>query len=270
MKNKNKIIGAIVAVIVIAVGYVILSGKGTLLTGKITLKPSVCPGPYHVQTKEGRCVWSCGVGTQPDNPKNSAGQCVCQSGYVESATDRFGRRICELVSTTLTVERSLVPDHCTTTCERNEADEVIALTFISGGFPNASFRGGTDDGIRVRFWGDFLNIASIEGLPVELIDSSGNVKAIGSIVPVGLGPSGIGVGSVEAALQVPVGSNLTFTPDGSTYKIRVDTTRLIRPNTSAGEQFSVSVNEGGIQWYNEISSQTSIVGVTPFVLNYLY
>lgn len=103
MKNKNKIIGAIVAIIVIAVGYVILNGKGTLFTGKlITSKiSSACLGPYHGQTKDGRCVWSCGLGTQPDNPSDQFGQCVCREGYQDTGdADQFGRRICELGSAT--------------------------------------------------------------------------------------------------------------------------------------------------------------------------
>lgn len=102
MKNKNKIIAVVSVVVVIAVGYAIFSGQGTLFTGKITtLRPSAaCPGPYHVQTKDGRCVWSCSVGTQPDDPNNRSGQCVCQPGYLESGTDTFRRRICTVDSAT--------------------------------------------------------------------------------------------------------------------------------------------------------------------------
>lgn len=58
-----------------------------------------CVGPYHVFAPDGRCVWSCGTGTTPDNVSN---QCVCQSGYIESGTDQFGRRICIQTTTTAT------------------------------------------------------------------------------------------------------------------------------------------------------------------------
>ncbi|MCA8932869.1 MAG: hypothetical protein KDA49_10410, partial [Rhodospirillaceae bacterium] len=51
----------------------------------------ICPGPYHVQTSDGRCVWSCGSGTQPDPATN---QCVCQPGLTEIDQDQFGRRVC--------------------------------------------------------------------------------------------------------------------------------------------------------------------------------
>lgn len=53
-----------------------------------------CPGPYHNRTNENTCVWSCGTNTQPDDPNNSSGQCVCQAGFTESGTDQFGRRVC--------------------------------------------------------------------------------------------------------------------------------------------------------------------------------
>ena len=52
-----------------------------------------CVGPYHVQAPDGRCVWSCGVGTRPDFV---TGQCACKEGHVEVGADRFGRRTCEL------------------------------------------------------------------------------------------------------------------------------------------------------------------------------
>lgn len=103
MKNKNKIIGVIIAVGVLALGYVVWSGKGTLFTGKFAIQPGqlqpACPGPYHRLVSKNQCVWSCGLGTQPDNPSNRFGQCVCQPGYVESGADSFGRRICKLSST---------------------------------------------------------------------------------------------------------------------------------------------------------------------------
>ena len=49
-----------------------------------------CPGPYHVLTNDGRCVWSCSAGTQP----GASGECECQPGYVETGQDNFGRRVC--------------------------------------------------------------------------------------------------------------------------------------------------------------------------------
>ena len=50
-----------------------------------------CPRPYMVVASDGRCVWSCSQGTQPD-PQTS--QCVCQPGLFEVGQDQFGRRIC--------------------------------------------------------------------------------------------------------------------------------------------------------------------------------
>ena len=49
-----------------------------------------CPGPYHVATSDGRCVWSCSQGTQPA----ASGECECQPGLVETGKDQFGRRVC--------------------------------------------------------------------------------------------------------------------------------------------------------------------------------
>jgi hypothetical protein len=57
---------------------------------RVCSEPSDCPGPYHVQTNDGRCVWSCGTGTQP----GASGECVCQQGLVETDQDQFGRRVC--------------------------------------------------------------------------------------------------------------------------------------------------------------------------------
>ncbi len=37
-----------------------------------------CTAPYHVQTTDGRYVWSCSEGGTPDNVSN---ECVCQDGY---------------------------------------------------------------------------------------------------------------------------------------------------------------------------------------------
>jgi hypothetical protein len=53
----------------------------------------VCPKPYHVLTTDGRCVWSCGSGTQPDSVTN---ECVCTREYHQTGFDQFGRRVCSL------------------------------------------------------------------------------------------------------------------------------------------------------------------------------
>ena len=60
------------------------------LPGSAVAQP-VCSPPYKVQTADGRCVWSCAQGTQPDSTTNS---CICQDGLVESAAKSRGRRIC--------------------------------------------------------------------------------------------------------------------------------------------------------------------------------
>ncbi len=52
---------------------------------------TACPAPYHVLAQDGRCVWSCGEGTTPDNKTN---ECVCKPGLKETGKDKFGRRIC--------------------------------------------------------------------------------------------------------------------------------------------------------------------------------
>lgn len=51
-----------------------------------------CPAPYHVVAPDGRCVWSCGQGTQPDA---ASGICVCQPRLLPAGSDRFGRLICQ-------------------------------------------------------------------------------------------------------------------------------------------------------------------------------
>ena len=55
----------------------------------------VCEGPYHVLSPDGRCVWSCGLNTTPDNITN---ECVCKDGHTESGNDKFGRRVCSIDS----------------------------------------------------------------------------------------------------------------------------------------------------------------------------
>lgn len=51
-----------------------------------------CEGPYHVVAPDGRCVWSCGQGTQPDT---ASGTCVCQPRLSPAGRDRFGRLMCQ-------------------------------------------------------------------------------------------------------------------------------------------------------------------------------
>ncbi len=68
-----------------------LEETGTDQFGRRVCTAPVCQGPYHVTASDGRCVWSCGQGTQPDA---ASGQCVCQSGLQQTGTDQFGRRIC--------------------------------------------------------------------------------------------------------------------------------------------------------------------------------
>ncbi|MBI4094380.1 MAG: hypothetical protein HY436_01075 [Candidatus Liptonbacteria bacterium] len=72
-------------------GYFTLSAPPTTTTTTTS-----CPAPYHVLTFDGRCVWSCGAGTQPSNTTN---ECVCQAGYVQTGTDAFGRRVCSAPTT---------------------------------------------------------------------------------------------------------------------------------------------------------------------------
>lgn len=53
--------------------------------------PQYCPAPYHGLIGD-RCVWSCGVGTEPDH---ASYECQCKDGYVEMADlDDIGRRMC--------------------------------------------------------------------------------------------------------------------------------------------------------------------------------
>ncbi len=54
---------------------------------------SSCPGPYHRLAPDGRCAWSCGVGTSPDNITN---ECVCNTGFTQVGIEPSGRRFCFL------------------------------------------------------------------------------------------------------------------------------------------------------------------------------
>jgi hypothetical protein len=91
--SKNTKIGVGVLVVA-AVVFSLVATQSGLFKGKITLSPATCTGPYHVRTPDGRCVWSCGVGTQPSNPNDPNGKCVCQPNYIQTGTDSFGRSIC--------------------------------------------------------------------------------------------------------------------------------------------------------------------------------
>jgi hypothetical protein len=63
-----------------------------VLLEPLPVRPVVdCPGPYRVTAPDGRCVWSCGQGTEPDPATNT---CVCQPRRSPIGTDRLGRRIC--------------------------------------------------------------------------------------------------------------------------------------------------------------------------------
>jgi peptidoglycan hydrolase-like protein with peptidoglycan-binding domain len=64
---------------------------------------STCPAPYHVLTSDNRCVWSCSVGTTPNNATN---ECSCQSGLTQTGTDSFGRRTCSDYPVTSTATTS--------------------------------------------------------------------------------------------------------------------------------------------------------------------
>ncbi len=54
---------------------------------------SSCPGPYHGLASDGRCVWSCGVGTTPNAITN---ECVCNAGFTQVGIESSGRRFCFL------------------------------------------------------------------------------------------------------------------------------------------------------------------------------
>ncbi len=62
------------------------------IPGRVVEPAPACPRPYRVIAADGRCVWSCGAGTQPEPRTNT---CVCQPGHREAGTDRFGRRVCQ-------------------------------------------------------------------------------------------------------------------------------------------------------------------------------
>jgi hypothetical protein len=69
---------------------------GLVLQGGLCNVPpttsNTCVAPYHGLTPDGRCVWSCSVGTEPSNV--APYECVCRLGFTETSTDQFGRRVC--------------------------------------------------------------------------------------------------------------------------------------------------------------------------------
>lgn len=56
-----------------------------------TASAQSCLAPYHVTAPDGRCVWSCAEGTQPDP---ATGVCVCQPGLEFTGADSSGRIVC--------------------------------------------------------------------------------------------------------------------------------------------------------------------------------
>ena len=63
----------------------------TLVSRSPDARAQLCTGPYRVATADGRCVWSCGAGTRPDQASNT---CICQPGHTPRGRDRFGRLTC--------------------------------------------------------------------------------------------------------------------------------------------------------------------------------
>lgn len=91
---KKTSIKLIIGLVVVAVvGGAVVFGGSDLFKGAIIPVPSPiqCPKPYHVLTTDNRCVWSCSVGTQPNNTNN---ECTCQEGFIATSKDAFGRRVC--------------------------------------------------------------------------------------------------------------------------------------------------------------------------------
>lgn len=52
-----------------------------------------CDTPGIARTQDGGCVWSCGVGTEPNE---ATVECVCRPGLQEAGIDQFGRRVCQI------------------------------------------------------------------------------------------------------------------------------------------------------------------------------
>ncbi|MEA3343527.1 MAG: LamG-like jellyroll fold domain-containing protein [archaeon] len=100
-----------------------------------------CPSPYRGISPDGRCVWSCGYGTQPDFSNN---ECVCRERYVETGTDWFGRRVCseENVQCTNPVVLGL-GQACTYTSSSNNQYYITYKTWVSQNKPAIEINGVT-------------------------------------------------------------------------------------------------------------------------------
>ncbi|CAF2388729.1 unnamed protein product [Rotaria sp. Silwood2] len=91
---------------------------------------TICPTPYHVLTSDNRCVWSCGEGTEPDSTTN---ECVCQVGYYQTDTDKFGRRVCTICPTPYHVLTS--DNRCVWSCgEGTEPDSTTNECVCQNGY----------------------------------------------------------------------------------------------------------------------------------------
>ena len=69
-----------------------LAELGTDSRGRRICGTRECPSPYQGLSRDGRCVFTCARGTQPDP---ASGECICRPGLDEVATDDRGRRICD-------------------------------------------------------------------------------------------------------------------------------------------------------------------------------
>ena len=68
-----------------------LAERGIDSRGRRICGTRECPSPYYGLSRDGRCVFTCARGTQPDP---ASGECICRPGLEEVATDDRGRRIC--------------------------------------------------------------------------------------------------------------------------------------------------------------------------------
>jgi len=94
--EKGKVYAATAAEINRQCGGGVAAADGQQSASNPTPTPtpiSSCLKPYHVLTSDGRCVWSCGTGTQPDFATQ---QCKCQSGYTQTGVDSLGRITCTI------------------------------------------------------------------------------------------------------------------------------------------------------------------------------
>lgn len=160
-KNTKIGIGVLVAVVLVGAIFALQGGlfKGTFkfnLPAKIPkskqqqvpprpAQNQECRGPYHVVAPDGRCVWSCTVGTTPDN---ETGECKCKPGYTQTNFDPLGRRNCALQAeppaaatpSALRVTGGRVNGDCTTSCVRSANDEILQLEFTAEGSAQPQLR----------------------------------------------------------------------------------------------------------------------------------